>query len=39
LNLPKLKIADKPLFKLTPDDFELVDYKNHGKIGRIDVAI
>jgi thymidylate synthase len=39
LKLPTLKIADKPFFELTADDFELVGYKHHGKIGRIDVAI
>jgi thymidylate synthase len=39
LELPTLKIADKPFFELTADDFELVGYKHHGKIGRIDVAI
>lgn len=37
--LPQLKIAKKPFFELTADDFELVGYKNHGKIGRIEVAI
>jgi thymidylate synthase len=37
--LPQLKIADKPFFELTADDFELVGYKHLGKIGRIDVAI
>jgi thymidylate synthase len=39
LPLPTLKIADKPFFELTADDFELVGYKNHGKIGRIEVAV
>jgi thymidylate synthase len=39
LPLPKLKIADKPFFELTAGDFELVGYKNHGKIGRIEVAV
>jgi thymidylate synthase len=39
LPLPTLKIADKPFFELTADDFELVDYKHHGKIGRIEVAV
>lgn len=39
LELPTLKIADKPFFELTVDDFELVGYKHHGKIGRIDVAV
>jgi thymidylate synthase len=38
-DLPKLKIADKPFFDLTADDFELVGYKNHGGIGKIEVAI
>jgi thymidylate synthase len=37
--LPTLKIADKPFFELTADDFELVGYKHHGKIGRIEVAV
>jgi thymidylate synthase len=37
--LPTLKIADKPFFELTADDFELVGYKNHGRIGKIEVAI
>ena len=36
---PELKIADKPFFELTADDFELVGYKNHGGIGRIEVAL
>jgi thymidylate synthase len=39
LELPTLKIADKPFFELTADDFELVGYKHHGKIGRIEVAV
>lgn len=38
-DLPTLKIADKPFFELTADDFELVGYKNHGGIGRINVAV
>nr|BDD46338.1 thymidylate synthase [Micrococcaceae bacterium] len=38
-DLPQLKIADKPFFELTADDFELVGYKNHGSIGRIEVAL
>lgn len=37
--LPTLKIADKSFFELTADDFELVNYKNYGEIGRIEVAI
>lgn len=37
--LPQLKIANKPFFELTADDFELVGYRNHGKIGRIEVAV
>lgn len=37
--LPQLKIANKPFFKLTADDFELVDYKHHGGIGKIEVAV
>lgn len=37
--LPTLKIADKPFFELTADDFELVGYKHHGGIGRIEVAV
>jgi thymidylate synthase len=37
--LPQLKIKDKPFFELTADDFELIDYKHHGKIGRIEVAV
>jgi len=37
--LPTLKIADKPFFELTADDFELIGYKHHGKIGKIDVAV
>ena len=36
---PELKIADRPFFELTTDDFELVGYKNHGGIGRIEVAV
>jgi thymidylate synthase len=39
LELPTLKIADKPFFELTTDDFKLVGYKNHGKIGKIEVAL
>lgn len=39
LPLPQLKIADKPFFELTADDFELVDYKHHGSIGKIEVAV
>jgi thymidylate synthase len=39
LELPTLKIADKPFFELTSEDFELVGYNHHGKIGRIDVAV
>lgn len=38
-DLPKLKIADKPFFELTADDFELIDYKHHGSIGKIEVAV
>jgi thymidylate synthase len=37
--LPILKIADKPFFELTDDDFELVGYNPLGKIGRIDVTV
>jgi thymidylate synthase len=37
--LPTLKVKKKPFFELTADDFELVGYKHHGKIGRIDVAL
>ena len=36
---PDLKIADKPFFELNADDFELLGYKNHGGIGRIEVAV
>ncbi|MFS0643852.1 thymidylate synthase [Siminovitchia sp. 179-K 8D1 HS] len=36
--LPQLKVNKKPFFELTADDFELVGYKNHGGIGRIEVA-
>lgn len=39
IELPILKIANKPFFELTADDFELIGYKNHGKIGRIDVTV
>lgn len=39
LPLPTLKINKKPFFELTVDDFELVGYKNHGSIEKIDVAI
>ncbi|MED3562421.1 thymidylate synthase [Bacillus xiapuensis] len=39
LELPILKIADKTLFELTAEDFELVGYKHHGKIGKIEVAV
>jgi thymidylate synthase len=37
--LPALKIAKKPFFELTADSFELIDYKHHGKIGRIEVSV
>lgn len=37
--LPQLKIKKKSFFELTADDFELVNYKNHGSIGKIEVAI
>jgi thymidylate synthase len=37
--LPTLKIADKTFFELTADDFELVGYKNHGGIGKIEVSV
>lgn len=37
--LPQLRIADKPFFELTAQDFELVGYKNHGKIGKVEVAV
>ena len=37
--LPTLKINKKPFFELTADDFDLVDYKHHGSIGRIEVAV
>lgn len=37
--LPQLKVNKKPFFELTVDDFELVDYKSHGKIGKINIAI
>lgn len=36
---PTIKITDKPFFELTADDVELIGYKNHGKIKRLDVAI
>jgi thymidylate synthase len=39
LQLPTIKIADKPFFELTADDIELVGYEHHGKIKRLDVAI
>jgi thymidylate synthase len=39
LQLPTIEIADKPFFELTADDVELVGYKHHGKIKRLDVAI
>jgi thymidylate synthase len=39
LELPTIKIADKPFFELTADDFELVGYQHHGGIGKVDVAI
>jgi len=38
-DLPTLKIADKPFFELTAEDFTLEGYKNHGSIGRIEVAV
>ena len=39
LELPTIKIADKPFFELTADDVELVGYEHRGKISRLDVAI
>lgn len=39
IELPTIKIADKPLFELTTDDVELIGYENRGKIERLDVAI
>jgi thymidylate synthase len=38
LELPKLKIADRPIDDLTFDDFELIDYKSHGKL-KFEVAV
>lgn len=38
-DLPKLIINKKPFFELTADDFTLEGYKNHGSIGRIEVAV
>lgn len=38
LPLPKLKIADKPIDKLTFEDFELVGYKSHDPI-KFEVAV
>ncbi len=38
-DLPTLKIADKPFFELEASDFELIGYKNHGGIGRIEVSV
>ena len=32
LQLPRLKIANKPIDELTFEDFELVDYKSHDRI-------
>jgi thymidylate synthase len=37
--LPQLKIKKKPFFELTVDDFQLIDYKHHGNIGRIEVSV
>lgn len=37
--LPTIKIADKPFYELTTEDVELIGYKHHGKIDRLDVAI
>lgn len=37
--LPKFKVNKKSFFDLTADDFELIDYKHHGGIGRIEVAV
>lgn len=38
-DLPILKIADKSFFELISDDFELINYKNHSGIGRIEVSV
>ena len=38
LDLPKLKIAKKPIDELKFEDFELVDYKSHGKL-KFEVAV
>jgi thymidylate synthase len=38
LELPKLKIARKPIDQLTFEDFELIDYKSHGKL-KFEVAV
>jgi thymidylate synthase len=38
-DLPTLKIADKPFFDLTTEDFELIGYIDHGGIGKVEVAI
>lgn len=38
LELPKLKIAKKPLDQLTYDDFELVGYEHHPRI-KFEVAV
>ena len=38
LELPKLNIAKKPIDELTFDDFELIDYKSHGKL-KFEVAV
>ena len=32
LSLPELKIADKPFWDLTFEDFELINYKHHPVI-------
>jgi thymidylate synthase len=36
--LPKIKIADKPMSELTFEDFELIDYISHPKI-KFEVAV
>lgn len=36
---PKIKIANKPIFELTVDDVEIIDYEHQGGIGKLPIAV
>lgn len=38
-DIPKIKIANKPIFELSVDDVEIVNYSPLGKIGKIPIAV